>query len=107
MHERKAVMADLADAFIALPGGLGTLEELCEILTWAQLGLHAKPCGLLKVRGYYARLIGFLDDAVAQRFLTQEHRDMVFVEEDAERLLQRFGAYQAPKGEKWIDRDQT
>jgi len=107
MHERKALMADLADAFVALPGGLGTLEEFCEILTWAQLGIHTKPCGLLNVRAYYAPLIEFLDEAVAARFLTREHRDMVFVEEDPEALLRRFGAYRAPKTGKWLDGNQT
>jgi uncharacterized protein (TIGR00730 family) len=107
MHERKAVMAELADAFIALPGGLGTLEEFCEVLTWAQLGFHGKPCGLLDVRSYYAPLIRFFDEAVRQRFLTQEHRDMILVDEDPRSLLRRFAAHVAPVVEKWIDREET
>jgi uncharacterized protein (TIGR00730 family) len=107
MHERKAVMAELADAFIALPGGLGTLEEFCEVLTWAQLGFHGKPCGLLDVRSYYAPLIRFFDEAVRQRFLTQEHRDMILVDEAPRSLLRRFAAHVAPAVEKWIDREET
>jgi len=107
MHERKAQMADLADAFIALPGGMGTLEELCEILTWAQLGLHAKPCGLLDVCGYFERLLGFLDHAVAEDFLRAEHRDILFTAEDTERLLEAFSRHRAPTVEKWIDRETT
>ncbi|HVO25513.1 MAG TPA: TIGR00730 family Rossman fold protein [Candidatus Margulisiibacteriota bacterium] len=107
MHERKALMADLADGFVALPGGIGTLEEFCEILTWAQLGLHQKPCGLINVAGYFDRLMGFLDHAVSERFLRPEHRAMVLVEPDAEALLDRFAAYQPPQLEKWIDRGST
>ena len=83
MHERKALMADLADGFVALPGGMGTLEELFEVYTWTQLGLHAKPLGLLDVRGYYAQLVAFLDHAVAERFVTAEHREMLVVEQRA------------------------
>jgi hypothetical protein len=104
MHERKAKMADLADAFVALPGGMGTLEELAEILTWGQLGLHAKPCGLLDVNGYYAPLIAFFDRAVADGFLRPEHRAMVLVETDPGALLDRFAAFRPPALEKWIDR---
>jgi uncharacterized protein (TIGR00730 family) len=107
MHERKALMADLADAFIALPGGLGTLEEFCEIITWAQLGIHDKPCGLLNARDFFESLIAFLDHAVTERFLRPEHRALVFVETEPEVLLERFETYRAPKREKWIDRDQT
>jgi uncharacterized protein (TIGR00730 family) len=107
MHERKALMADLADAFIALPGGLGTLEEFCEIITWAQLGIHDKPCGLLNARDFFHSLIAFLDHAVTERFLRPEHRALVFVESEPEVLLERFETYRAPKREKWIDRDQT
>jgi uncharacterized protein (TIGR00730 family) len=105
MHERKAQMADLADAFIALPGGMGTLEELFEILTWAQLGLHAKPCGLLDVCGYFERLLGFLDHAVSEDFLREEHRGILLYAEDTEALLEAFSRHRAPTLEKWIDRE--
>jgi uncharacterized protein (TIGR00730 family) len=107
MHERKAVMADLADAFVALPGGLGTLEEFCEILTWAQLGFHAKPCGLLSIDNYFKRLLDFLDQTVAAGFLRSEHLQMVFVEQDAETLLNCFESYRPQPLEKWITREQT
>ncbi|MHC1782600.1 MAG: TIGR00730 family Rossman fold protein [Anaerolineaceae bacterium] len=93
MHERKTRMAELADGFIALPGGLGTLEELFEILTWSQLGLHKKPCGLLNVQGYYDKLGEFLDHAVAEKFIAEESRRMVMVDEDAEDLLRQFESY--------------
>jgi uncharacterized protein (TIGR00730 family) len=104
MHERKTLMAELSDGFIALPGGLGTLEELFEALTWAQLGLHQKPCGLRNVRNYYRSLIDFLDHAVAERFIKDVHRAMLLVEEQPERLLERFGRYKAPAVTKWVDR---
>lgn len=104
MHERKALMAELSDGFIALPGGLGTLNEVFEILTWGQLGLHQKPCGLLNIRDYYRGLIDFLDHAVAERFITDVHRAMLLVEEDPERLLEHFERYQAPAVAKWVDR---
>lgn len=87
MHERKALMAELADAFIALPGGLGTLEELCEVLTWAQLGLHAKPCGCLNVCGYFDPLVGLLDRAVEEGFLQASHRSLVEMKAEPEALL--------------------
>jgi uncharacterized protein (TIGR00730 family) len=87
MHERKALMAELADAFIALPGGFGTLEEFCEVLTWAQLGLHHKPCGLLNVAGFYDSLLSFFDHAAAEDFIRDLHRGQVVVESDLERLL--------------------
>jgi uncharacterized protein (TIGR00730 family) len=105
MHERKAVMADLADAFLALPGGLGTLDELFEILTWAQLGLHRKPVGVLDVAGYFEPLLAFLDRAVAARFLHRGHRAMLLCERDPERLLAAFRAYQPPPPFKWVDRE--
>jgi uncharacterized protein (TIGR00730 family) len=107
MHERKALMADLSDGFVALPGGTGTLEELFEIYTWTQLGLHAKPLGLLDVRGYYAGLAAFLDHAVAERFITPAHRDMLVVEQDAEQLLATFRHWRPPAQSKWIDRSET
>jgi uncharacterized protein (TIGR00730 family) len=106
MHERKALMADLADAFIALPGGYGTLEELCEMLTWSQLGLHVKPCGLLNVDGYYDSLLGLFDHAVAEGFVRPPSRDIVLVDDHAARLLDRLAAWQAPQVERWIDRDE-
>jgi uncharacterized protein (TIGR00730 family) len=93
MHERKALMAELADGFMALPGGLGTLEEIFEIVTWAQLGMHQKPCGLLNVSGYFTPLLAFLDQVVAQRFLDAAHRSMILVAEQAEDLLQQFTTY--------------
>lgn len=107
MHERKAMMADLADAFIALPGGLGTLEEIFEIWTWAQLGLHAKPVGFLDVNGFYAPLMQFLDRAVRERFLKEPHRAIALVDSDAERMLTRFEQWQPPRVEKWITHDET
>jgi uncharacterized protein (TIGR00730 family) len=107
MHERKARMADLADGFIALPGGMGTLEELFEVYTWTQLGLHAKPLGLLDIRGYYAQLAAFLDHAVAERFVTVEHREMLVVEQRAEAMLEAFRRWRPPLRAKWIDRSQT
>ena len=107
MHERKAMMADLADAFIALPGGLGTLEEIFEIWTWAQLGLHAKPMGFLDVNGFYTPLMEFLDRAVRARFVKEPHRAIALVDADAERLLHRFDHWRPPRVEKWITRDET
>ena len=107
MHERKARMAELADAFVALPGGIGTLEEWFEVLTWSQLGLHAKPCALLDVDGYYAPLQAFLDGAVAERFVRTEHRAMLLVDDDPERLLDALASWRAPIVQKWIDRDDT
>ncbi|MCC6642462.1 MAG: TIGR00730 family Rossman fold protein [Deltaproteobacteria bacterium] len=105
MHERKAVMSDLSDGFVALPGGLGTLEELFEVLTWAQLGLHAKPCGILNVCGYFDPLLSFLDHAVDERLLKSKHRALVLTGEDPSSLLDRMAAYQPPMTEKWIARD--
>ena len=104
MHARKALMAELANAFIALPGGLGTLDELFEILTWAQLGLHSKPIGLLEVGGYFTPLLAFLDGAVDARFLAPGHRAMLLVANDPTALLAAFRAYQPPTPFKWLDR---
>jgi uncharacterized protein (TIGR00730 family) len=103
MHERKAMMAELADGFIALPGGIGTLEEFFEIWTWAQLGMHEKPCGLLNVVGYFDPLLQFLDRAVAEKFVRDVHRKMVIVESDPVVLLSRFEAYEPPRVVKWIN----
>ena len=107
MHERKAMMADLSDAFIALPGGLGTLEEIFEIWTWAQLGLHAKPVGFLDVNGFYAPLMEFLDRAVRARFVRDEHRAIAMIARDPEALLKRFESWQPPRTEKWITKEET
>ena len=96
MHERKALMAHLADAFVALPGGLGTLEEIAEMMTWAQLGFHPKPCGLLDVAGYYAPLVRFFDHATAERFVRPEHRALLVVDESPERMLARLQAHVPP-----------
>jgi uncharacterized protein (TIGR00730 family) len=107
MHERKQRMADLADGFVALPGGMGTLEELFETLTWAQLGIHSKPCGLLNVGGYYDPLLAFLDRAVEQRFVSPAHRRMVLVAQTPRALLDLVESYEAPHVEKWLDREET
>jgi len=104
MHERKARLADLADAFVALPGGMGTLEEVCEVTTWAQLALHRKPIGLLDVSGYYQPLLAFLDRAVAERLLRPEHHGLLLVESEPARLLDRFAERGPEPAEKWIDR---
>ena len=107
MHERKALMAELADAFIALPGGLGTLEEFFEVWTWAQLGEHSKPLGMLNVAGYYDPLLVFFDHLVNERFIHPEHRAMVLVEQDSAILLSRLTVYNPPLVSKWIDRAAT
>lgn len=107
MHERKALMVELADAFVALPGGFGTLEEFCEVLTWAQLGLHRKPHGLLNVEGFYDGLLSFFDHAVAENFVRDTHRKLVITERDPERLLDLLARAQPPNLDKWIDRDET
>jgi uncharacterized protein (TIGR00730 family) len=107
MHERKALMAELSDAFIALPGGVGTLEELFEVYTWAQLGIHAKPLGLIDVAGYYEPLVGFLDHAVQERFLRPETRTLLAVSESLDDLLAQLRASEPVSVHKWIDLDQT
>jgi hypothetical protein len=99
MHARKALMVGISDGFIALPGGLGTMEEFFEVLTWAQLGMHRKPCGLLNVKGYFDPVLAFLDRAEAQRFLQPEHRAMIIVEENPEALLDKFAAYKPPRAD--------
>ena len=98
MHERKALMAELAGGFVAVPGGIGTLEELIEVLTWSQLGIHAKPCAVLNIAGYFYALTTFLDHAVAEGFLTQAHRDTIMVESEPGVLLERLRAYEKPTG---------
>jgi len=102
MHERKALMADLSDGFVALPGGIGTFEELFEVWTWAQLGDIAKPCGLLNVAGFYDGLTAFLDQVVENGFMKPLHRDMLIVEENGPALLDRLAAYRQPAQSKWI-----
>jgi uncharacterized protein (TIGR00730 family) len=107
MHERKAQMADLADAFIAMPGGFGTLEEFCEMLTWAQLGLHAKPCGLLNIEGFFDPLLTLFDRAVSDRFLRPEQRANVLTSETPGNLLDQLAACRPVALDKWIDREQS
>src|SRR5436309_2716652 len=107
MHERKATMASLADAFVALPGGLGTLEEIFEVWTWGQLGIHAKPCGFLDVAGYYTPLLAFLDQAVERGLVRPEHRAMAVVDDDGERLLRRLAEYEPPRVAKWATPAET
>jgi uncharacterized protein (TIGR00730 family) len=102
MHERKAKMADMAEGFVALPGGLGTLEELFEIWTWAQLGYHGKPVGVLDIAGFYGKLLTFLDHQAEEGFMRKEHREMLIVEEDPERLIARYRSYEPPVITKWI-----
>jgi hypothetical protein len=102
MHERKAKMAELADGFIAMPGGWGTIEEIFEALTWAQLGLHHKPCGLLNVAAYYDHLQAFIEHTMEQRFVREEYRPMMMIESQPALLLDRFASYRAPQVKKWI-----
>lgn len=105
MHERKMAMFERSDAVVALPGGLGTLDELFEILTWAQLGIHQMPCGLLNVAGYYDRLLEFLDHTVDARFMSAANRSLLMNESEPSALLARFGDYVPIATEKWLDRD--
>ena len=105
MHERKALMAELSDAFVALPGGIGTLEELFEVYTWAQLGIHAKPIGLLDVAGFYAPLAGFLDHVVERGFLRPETRDALLLADDIDALLAALAAARPISGHKWTEID--
>lgn len=107
MHERKALMAELSDAFVALPGGFGTWEEFCEVLTWAQLGLHPKPCGLLDVAGYYAPFVALMDHAVAEGFVRPQHRALVLEDTDPERMLTRLEEFRPPHVTQWIGPGET
>jgi len=107
MHERKAAMAAHAGAFVALPGGFGTMEEIFEVLTWSQLGLHRKPCALLDVDGYYASLVTFLDHAVREGLLRPEYRAMLFVESDPEVLVDRLASQALPVVERAMEPSQT
>jgi uncharacterized protein (TIGR00730 family) len=103
MHERKAMMFNYADAFIALPGGIGTLEELFEVLTWAQLSFHTKACGLLNVSHFYDKLLGFLDHLVDEHFVKPQHRNMLLVAPSPAALLQQLHEYAPPETDKWVD----
>lgn len=107
MHTRKAMMADLADAFIAMPGGVGTFEEFFEAVTWTQLGLHRKPCGLLNVAGFYTPLAAFIDQAVSEGFIKPVHRAAIVVDDNPERLLDTLATVKLPDVAKWIRRDET
>lgn len=107
MHERKAVMAELSDGFIAMPGGIGTMEEFFEVLSWAQLGIHGKPCGLLNTSGYYDHLIDFLDHAVDQGFLKPKHRSLLILATEPSAMLSRFEAFIAMRGDQSFDRSKT
>lgn len=107
MHERKALLSDLSDGFLAMPGGLGTLEELFEVWTWGQLGLHRKPYGVLEVNAFFAPLLGFLDHAVVEGFIRQEYRDLLVVDADAPTLLARMEAMHPPALPRWLDNATT
>lgn len=107
MHERKALMEEMSDGFIALPGGFGTFEELCEIITWAQLGIHDKPCGFLNINGYYDSLIELFDKATNEAFIRPEHRKLVLIENKIEDLYELMKNYEPPFIEKWISDEQT
>ncbi len=107
MHERKAMMAELSDAFIAMPGGFGTYEELFEALTWTQLGLHKKPCGLLNVAGFYDPVVRFIDHAVAEQFIRPQHRAALLVEQDPARLIDALESVTLPEVPKWIGLQET
>ena len=104
MHDRKAKMAELASGFVSLPGGVGTLEEMFEVFTWAQLEIHSKPCALLNVEGYYDRLYAFLQHVVDERFLLREHGEMLLLGDDFEQLLARMRSFEPVKLDKWVDR---
>jgi uncharacterized protein (TIGR00730 family) len=107
MHERKALMAELADGFVALPGGFGTLEEFCEVVTWTQLGIHQKPCGLLNVGGYYDGLLAFLAHALQEEFVKATHFEIVVASDDPNDLLERVLRWRPPEVTKWIDKSET
>jgi uncharacterized protein (TIGR00730 family) len=104
MHERKDLMVELSDGFIALPGGFGTIEELFEVLTWAQLGIHEKPCGILNINGYFDCLIEFLNHTVSQKFIEIEHRSMILIDNNPAELIKKFESYKSPKVDKakWV-----
>lgn len=107
MHQRKARMVELSDGFIALPGGAGTMDELFEVYTWAQLGLHSKPCALLDVDNYYAGIVEFLSRATEDQFIRPAHHKMLLIDDDHKHLLDRMAAYDPPQVKKWIGMDQS
>ena len=107
MHERKQLMADLSDAFIALPGGFGTLEEFCEVLTWNQLGIHGKPCGLLNIRGYYDGLLALFDHGVSEGFIPHQHRGAIRADANPRQLLDRLAEYEPLGATKWMDKSEA
>ena len=107
MHTRKAMMAELSDAFIAMPGGVGTFEEIFEAITWTQLGVHRKPCGFLNVGGFYTPLIAFIDQAVSEGFIKPVHRSMIVVDDNPERLVNTLSEIDLPDVPKWIRKDET
>ena len=104
MHERKSQMADLADAFIAMPGGFGTLDEFCEMLTWAQLGFHKKPCGLLNIEGYYDLFLEFIDHAIKEKFMHPEHRSMVLTATEPSELIDLLENFTPVRSSKWLNK---
>ncbi|MCD9625641.1 TIGR00730 family Rossman fold protein [Rhabdothermincola salaria] len=104
MHERKARMSDLADGFLMLPGGFGTLDEFFEAVTWTQLGIHSKPCAVLDVNGFFTPLVDFIDSATESRFISSQHRAMVITDDDPRQLLEQMATWQPPSNEKWLDR---
>ncbi len=106
MHERKAIMAEMSDGFIALPGGLGTIEEIFEVLTWSQLGFHKKPCSFLNIKQYYNSLSLFLDHAVEEQFIKPVHREMLLIEDDPSKLLDAMEEYDPPTVDKWTGRNE-
>jgi uncharacterized protein (TIGR00730 family) len=106
MHQRKALMAELADGFVALPGGYGTFEELFEIVTWAQLGFHRKNVGLLNVAGYFDPLVELIEHAIREEFITPAHRELIVVESDPTRLLDRLATHEMPLVRRWLKRDE-
>jgi uncharacterized protein (TIGR00730 family) len=107
MHERKALIASLSDGFVALPGGLGTFDEICEIITWNQLGILVKPCSFLNVNGYFNPLLQMFDTCVAEGFLRQERRDSLIVEEEGPQLLEKLRQYEPLLTDKWTDLKKT
>ena len=107
MHTRKAMMEDLSDGFIALPGGFGTFEELCEIITWAQLGFHNKPCGFLNIQGYYDPLVELFDKATDEQFVRPNHRELVIIESEIEAMYKKMQDYKPPVLEKWLNKEDT
>jgi len=102
MHERKALMADLSDGFLALPGGFGTLEEFCEVVTWCQLGIHRKPCGLLNTDHFFDPLLGMFDHAVKEGFISHIDRQLIIDDSDAEHILDRLNTFEVPPPSKWL-----